>query len=176
MIIDTAIEKTREVFDMVPVYSLGKRSLDELSGVHPDLVGVVKLAIQYTTVDFGVHDGLRTLQEQRALVAKGASKTMNSMHRTQKDGYGHAVDLVPYVGGRLRWEWDLIWPIALAMDAAATQLNVPIVWGAVWDNTMLNYGGSIDLLKQAVENYKKRHPGKDFLDGPHYQLSSAYRR
>lgn len=156
-------------------FQLGNRSLRELEGVHPELVKVVKRAITYTSVDFGVHDGLRTLAEQRQLVAKGASKTLNSMHRQQKDGYGHAVDLVPYINGRLRWEWEPIWHIALAVDQAATELNVKLVWGAVWDTSMMHYGGSITALKDAVEDYKKRHPGPDFLDGPHYQLHSDYR-
>lgn len=162
-------------YEDLPDYQLGKRSLRELEGVHPKLVAVVKRAIQLTTVDFGVHDGLRTFKEQRQLVAKGASKTMNSKHLPQSDGYGHAVDLVPFVNGRLRWEWDLIWPIALAMDHAATELQVTIVWGAIWDRTMMQYGGSIYNLQEAVEQYKIRHKGRDFLDGPHYQLSSDYR-
>ena len=153
------------------MFSLGPGSLKELQGVHPKLVEVVKLAIEYTAVDFSVHDGLRTLDEQRKLVATGASKTLNSMHRAQRDGFGHAVDLVPYVNGKMRWEWDLIWPIALAVDWAATELKVPIIWGAVWDREMSHYGGSITALKAEVEAYKKRHAGSDFLDGPHYQLA-----
>lgn len=153
------------------MYVLGNKSKQELQGVHPNLVKVVELAIQLTSVDFGVHDGLRTMQEQRNYVARGVSRTLRSKHLPQSDGYGHAVDLVPYIGGRLRWEWGPIWHIALAVDEAATRLRVPIVWGAVWDKTMMQYGGSIDSLKKEVENYKYRHPGPDFLDGPHYQLA-----
>lgn len=84
-------------------YSLGSKSRAELKGVHPDLVGVVERAIQITTQDFSVHDGLRTEAEQREYVRTGASQTMNSMHRTQADGFGHAVDLVPFINGKLRW-------------------------------------------------------------------------
>ena len=32
----------------------------------------------------GVHDGLRTAEEQKALIASGASQTMNSMHRPRQ--------------------------------------------------------------------------------------------
>ena len=152
-------------------FELGDKSRKELEGVHPKLVAVVERAIKYTTADFGVHDGLRTLEEQKKLVAAGASKTLNSRHRIQADGFGHAVDLVPFINGKLRWEWGPIWHIALAVDTAATELNVPLVWGAVWDRNMMQYGGSIDRLKQEVEAYKKRHAGSDFLDGPHYQLA-----
>ena len=100
-------------------YSLGTASRAELRGVHPDLVKVVEHAIQITTQDFSVHDGLRTLKEQRRYVAAGVSQTMNSMHRTQPDGFGHAVDLVPYINGKLRWEWPAIYPIAAAVWQAA---------------------------------------------------------
>lgn len=153
------------------MFQLGNNSLKELEGVHPKLVGVVKRAIELSSVDFSVHDGLRTLEEQKRLIASGASKTLKSKHMKQADGYGHAVDLVPYVNGKMRWEWDLIWPIALAVDAAATELNVHLIWGAVWDQSMMYYGGSIEALKAEVEKYKRRHPGADFLDGPHYQLA-----
>lgn len=54
-------------------YVLGAMSRAELKGVHPDLVRVVERAIQITTQDFSVHDGLRTAEEQKALVASGAS-------------------------------------------------------------------------------------------------------
>lgn len=108
-------------------FKLSKRSLERLQGVHPDLVEVVKLAITLTEVDFGVTEGLRTIDRQRELVAKGASKTMNSRHLT-----GHAVDLVAYVGSEVRWDWPLYHKIADAMKRASNALGVPIVWGGDW--------------------------------------------
>lgn len=108
-------------------FPLSKRSLERMSGVHPDLVGVVKLAITLTEIDFGVTEGLRTVERQRELVAKGASKTMNSRHLT-----GHAVDLAAYVGSEVRWDWPLYHKIAEAMKRAAKSLGVPIVWGGDW--------------------------------------------
>ena len=76
-------------------FTLSQRSLDKLEGVHDDMVRVVKKAIDLTKVDFGVICGLRTIEEQEALVAKGASQTMKSKHLD-----GLAVDLMAYVGGR----------------------------------------------------------------------------
>ena len=108
-------------------FSLSRRSLARLEGVHPDLVRVVKLAIELTEVDFGVTEGLRTIEKQREYVAKGASKTMNSRHLT-----GHAVDLVAYIGGEVNWSWPLYHKIADAMKRAAKSLNVPIIAGADW--------------------------------------------
>ena len=72
-------------------FALGAKSLAELAGVDPRLVAVVKRAIEISPQDFAVHDGLRTEAEQTALVRAGASQTMNSMHRKQADGFGHAV-------------------------------------------------------------------------------------
>ena len=108
-------------------FKLSVRSLAKLDGVHPDLVKVVKLAIELTDVDFGVTEGLRTAKRQEELVAKGASKTMNSRHIT-----GHAVDLVAYVGKEARWDWPLYHKIAAAMKQAANALGVPITWGGDW--------------------------------------------
>lgn len=156
-------------------YVLGEKSLAKLKGVHPRLVQVVKRAIVLTKQDFAVTDGLRTAEQQRVLVQKGASETMLSKHLKQRDGWGHAVDLVPWINGGPRWEWEPIWNIAHAIDQASTELNVNLVWGAVWDRNMMSYGGSKEELQKAVEEYKARRRalGKKriFLDGPHYQLA-----
>lgn len=111
-------------------FKLGERSLQELEGVHPDLVAVVKRAIELSVQDFAVHDGIRTLDEQRRMVETGASQTLDSRHIT-----GHAVDLVPYVNGQLRWEWEPIYRVADAVRVAAKELDTAIRWGGVWDLT-----------------------------------------
>ena len=74
-------------------FKLSTRSIDRMAGIEPDLIEMVKTAITLTKVDFGVTCGMRTLAEQEALVAKGASKTMKSKHLE-----GRAVDLVAYIG------------------------------------------------------------------------------
>lgn len=108
-------------------YNLGKRSLERLQGVHPDLVKVVKRAIQIAEVDFTVLEGLRSAARQQQLVKAGASKTLNSRHLT-----GHAVDLGAFVEGEVRWDWPLYHKIAKAMKTAAAELNVPLTWGGDW--------------------------------------------
>jgi len=108
-------------------YKLSRLSLERLQKVHPDLVKVVMLAIELTEVDFGVTEGMRTIEKQREYFAKGASKTMNSRHLT-----GHAVDLAAYIGSEVRWDWPLYYKIADAMKRAANSLNVPIIWGGDW--------------------------------------------
>ena len=109
------------------MYKLGARSLERLEGVHPDLVAVVKLAIQKTEIDFTVLEGLRTKERQVQLVASGASRTMNSRHLT-----GHAVDLGAMLNGKVEWSWPLYDKIAKAMKEAADELNIPVEWGGDW--------------------------------------------
>lgn len=150
-------------------YVLGRRSRAELEGVHPDLVRVVERAIQVTSQDFSVHDGIRTLDEQRELYRRGASRTLNSKHLPQEDGYGYAVDLVPYVGGRLRWEWPLIYPIAEAMRAAAEGQGVRLRWGGHWGELTGMDDDPEALVRAYVDS--RRAAGKSaFIDGPHYEL------
>ena len=155
-------------------YRLGTRSRAELKGVHPDMDKVVRRAIKITRQDFTVHDGIRTLREQKRYVKKGVSKTLNSKHLKQKDGYGHAVDLVPYINGKLRWEWEPIYEIAAAMHQAANDLGVQLRWGGVWDRVFndLNAGNARGA-RRAVRVYveRRRKAGRRaFIDGPHFEL------
>ena len=108
-------------------YRLGKRSLKRLEGVHPDLVAVVKRAIEITEIDFTVLEGVRTEKRQKKLVETGASRTMKSRHLT-----GHAVDLGAYVDRRVDWSWPLYHQIAKAMKQAAKELGVKMTWGGSW--------------------------------------------
>ena len=107
-------------------FKFSKRSLDNLSGVHADLVKVVRRALEISEIDFVVIEGLRTKARQAELLKAGASQTMNSRHIT-----GHAVDLAAFVGA-IRWDWPLYPKIAKAMKTAAAELKIPIVWGGDW--------------------------------------------
>jgi peptidoglycan L-alanyl-D-glutamate endopeptidase CwlK len=109
------------------MYTLGPRSRQRLKGVHPDLVKVVERAVEISTIDFTVLEGLRTPERQKTLLEAGASQTLNSRHIT-----GHAVDLGAWVGDEVRWDWPLYHKIAAAMKDAAKQEGVNIVWGGDW--------------------------------------------
>ena len=109
------------------MFKLGKRSLSRLDGVHPELVAVVKKAIELTEIDFTVLEGVRTVERQRKLYDAGASRTMNSRHLS-----GHAVDLGALIDGKIAWDWPLYDKIALAMIEASGELDVVITWGGHW--------------------------------------------
>ncbi len=85
------------------MYSFGERSERNLTGVHPDIIRVLRKAISLGVIDFSVIEGVRTLARQKQLYAQGRTTeghivtwTLNSRHIKQPDGYGHAVDLAPY--------------------------------------------------------------------------------
>jgi peptidoglycan L-alanyl-D-glutamate endopeptidase CwlK len=123
-----------------------KSSLSRLKGVHPDLVRVVMRCAKDwkdATFTFGITCGPRTLEEQKLLVKKGASKTLRSRHIPAANGFAHAVDVVAMLNGKVRWDWPLYGKIATAMKAAAKAEKVPLEWGGDWVS---------------------------FKDGPHYQL------
>lgn len=149
-------------------FFLGKTSEERLVGVQPKLICCVRYAIKRTPVDFGVAEGLRSLDRQKVLVASGASRTLDSYHL---DGF--AVDLVPYVDGRLQWQAPLCLQVARMMLHASRDLSVRLVWGGVWDRELASLDP--DHLDDAVDNYATRyklsHPGKKpLIDMPHFQL------
>jgi peptidoglycan L-alanyl-D-glutamate endopeptidase CwlK len=110
-------------------FKLGKRSRDNLVGIHPDLVRVVERAIEITDVDFVVIEGLRTAKRQAELVASGASRTMRSRHLT-----GHAVDLAAIHEGKVTWRAEPYRLLSHWMLKAAADLGVPIEWGGQWQS------------------------------------------
>jgi len=151
-------------------FTLGAASRATLVGVHPRLVAVVDRAIALTAQDFAVHDGLREPSEQAALVAAGVSRTLHSKHVRQADGYGHAVDLVPVIAGRLRWDWLGCYRVAVAMRAAAVEAGLPVTWGGVWDRDLRDLPADPDGMAAAVGGYHVRKGGHGFVDGPHFEL------
>lgn len=159
-------------------YVLGSRSRKNLEGVHPRLVKVVHHAIKITDQDFTILNtgGVRTVAQQRELVRKGSSKTMNSLHLPQADGFGHAVDLVPWIEGSPRWEWEPIYHVAVAMHKAAKEEGLILRWGAVWDrdfNELMDSTPTADEAEDEVQAYvaRRRAQGKRaFIDGPHYEI------
>ncbi len=108
-------------------FKFSQRSENNLKGVNSDLVKIVRRALQLSPVDFGITEGLRTVERQRQLVAAGKSQTMNSRHIT-----GHAVDVFAYPTSAGSWEWKYYEQIATAFKQAAKELNIPVEWGGDW--------------------------------------------
>ena len=148
-------------------FKLSKRSLSRLEGVDERMVRVVKTAITVSKIDFGVICGLRTIEEQRELVAKGASQTMKSKHID-----GLAVDLMAYVGGRASWELNLYDDIADAMKIAADEENVSLRWGAAWHiNDLREWDSSMQDAMNEYIDLRRGQGRRPFIDGPHFELT-----
>ena len=147
-------------------FKLSQRSLDRLEGVDERLQSVVKSAIGMTKTDFGVICGLRTIEEQRKLVDKGASKTMKSKHIG-----GNAVDLMAYIGSRGSWELNLYDDLADSMKEAAIDLGVPVRWGAAWHiNDIREWDGTMEEAMNAYIDLRRSQNRRPFIDGPHFEL------
>ena len=155
------------------MFVLGEKSRDEMRGVHPDLVRVFERGIEITSIDYGIHDGIRTPEEQARYVQTGVSTTLDSKHLPQAEGFGHAIDAVPYVNGKLRWEWGPIYHVASAIHQAANELDVKLRWGGVWDRVFNDLNGTPEGLRRAVDAYVARRKAikrRAFIDGPHFEL------
>lgn len=152
-------------------FKFGVKSEKELEGVHPHLVRVVRLTLELSPIDFAVHDGLRTLAEQQEYVRTGVSWTLKGRHLS-----GHAVDLVPYINGKLRWEWTPIYVIAEVFQQAARTFDQTIRWGGVWDKRLEDL---TPPLEEEVRKYSARERARKLklgrkptvnIDGPHFEL------
>lgn len=108
-------------------FKFSQRSENNLRGVHPDLVKVVRLALEFSPVDFGITEGLRTVERQKQLVAEGKSQTMNSRHIS-----GHAVDVFAYPTPAGSWGWQYYQQISQAFKLAGKNLGIPVEWGGDW--------------------------------------------
>jgi peptidoglycan LD-endopeptidase CwlK len=152
-------------------YVLGARSLANLKGVDPALIAVAERAIQISEQDFGFTEPqVRTLAEEEAKVASGASHTLKSHHLVQANGYGGACDAVPWDGAKFVWEWPRIFLVARAFQMAFAELKTEGTWGGVWDKLMSEYGDPQAAEAAYVARMKAAGHARVFVDGPHFEL------
>lgn len=149
-------------------FKLSERSLNNLVGVDERLVNVVKRAIEITTVDFGVIEGVRTPEKQMEYFQKGASQIAVGGTHVQ----GKAVDLMAYIGPRASWELNLYDDIADAMKAAAIEQDVSIRWGAAWQvSDIRKWQGTMESAMNAYIDERRAQGRRPFIDGPHFELT-----
>ena len=148
-------------------FSLSQRSESRLEGVNPALVEVVQKAITITKIDFGVTCGLRTMEEQQALVDSGASQTMKSKHLE-----GNAVDVVAYIGPRITWELNVYDDIADAFKAAAQDVGLGIRWGAAWHiPDIREWDQSMEDAMTSYVDLRRSEGRRPFIDAPHFEIA-----
>lgn len=126
----------------MPKYS--QLSRKRLGTCHPKLQLLFNEVIKHW--DCAILEGRRSLERQKELVARGASRTMNSMHLREPS---LAVDAAPYP---VDWnDHERFLAFGGFVLGVASQLGVDVVWGRDWD-------GDRDLRDQT------------FNDSPHFQL------
>ena len=129
-------------------FYLGKQSVRNLEGVHPDLVKVCRRAIEISKLDFGVTEGVRTKELQQQYWQQGVTWTLDSTHLLQHDGYGHAIDVYTRdKKGKISWKHKDFRFVIQAFITAAIEHGVQIEFGGLW---------------------------RDKQDSPHIQLAQKY--
>jgi peptidoglycan L-alanyl-D-glutamate endopeptidase CwlK len=133
-----------------------------LKRVHPELKDLITFALQDSPLDFGITQGSRTYEEQKANVAAGVSQTMNSRHLLRLPAvsdaneklvianeldftkrYAHAVDIVCYIEGKVTWAWPAYERVAKHILTCAAVWEVDLTWGGHW--TSLRDGPHFEL-------------------------------
>ena len=137
----------------VIMYKFSAQSKTKLDTCHPDIQKVLNLAIKF--VDITIIEGIRTIETQQEYVRTGKSKTLDSKHLKQDDGYSHAVDCALYPvdwsdKARFIWLGGYLQGIADTLYQSG-EIKNRLTWGGDWDND---------------QNIKEH----SFFDGPHFQL------
>lgn len=109
------------------MFSFSKTSLDKMNGVDSKLVNLMKEAIKNSPYDFGITEGIRTLERQKELFAQGKTKTLKSYHLV-----GKAVDIKVYVNREVTWDFKYYKEVANHIKEVAKKLGYVITWGGDW--------------------------------------------
>ena len=129
---------------MPATFYRNEESHERLLSVHPVLRECVhRIGIDYPGA-YLVVEGSRSIARQKELVAEGVSKTYNSLHLVQPDGFAHAVDLVRVICSEAKWGDDYAEPLSRRMKDRFD-------WDCGW---MLEWGGD----------------WRSFHDSPHFQI------
>lgn len=118
----------------MPRYSDSSKA--SLAQAHPILQEIFNLIIIY--YDVKVICGARTVEEQKALVAKGASKTMNSRHIVRVgESFCRAVDVITFP---VNWgDWKSHYYLGGIIKGIAIEKGIKtgrdaLRWGGDWDS------------------------------------------
>lgn len=136
-------------------HKFGPNSLAKMAGIDARLEAIAKRALQLSSCDLTIVEGLRTKERQAYLYSKGrtipgpiVTWTLNSKHCL-----GKAIDIAPLNGrGIIPWnDKEAFKEMASCVFAAADQLGVKIRWGSDWNMNGVAYE-------------------KGEYDGPHFEL------
>lgn len=109
------------------MFKFSSRSKERLKGVDEKLVDVIETSLMESPYDFGITEGLRTIEKQKEYVKAGKSQTIKSYHLN-----GRAVDIVVYKDGKVTWDLKYYKEIADIVKEIAAEKGLKITWGGDW--------------------------------------------
>ncbi len=125
------------------MFKFSKSSLQKMKNVHPFVVAIMVDAIKDSPYDFGIDSGIRTAEEQKKLYAQGRTTAgiivtscdgviKKSNHQIKDDGFGYAMDIKIYVGGKITWEHKYFHEVAKHILSVAKSKGINLEWGGNW--------------------------------------------
>lgn len=149
--------------------NFGATSRKNLEQVNSKLVRVANGVVGWW--DCSVTDGIRTIEEQRKNIARGVSRTMNSMHLPQPDpdpaenGKAKAIDICVYP---INWDniekgFGAVKKVTGGMDVLEMYAFAGFVDG---------YAAALGInLRSGYDwNSNRQFEDQSFLDLPHHEL------
>jgi peptidoglycan L-alanyl-D-glutamate endopeptidase CwlK len=131
------------------MFKFGQKSKDKLLEVHEDLRAVMIEVIKLSPIDFGITEGMRSLERAEKLKQDGLSKVGTKSKHCQ----GKAVDIVCLNGGQVTWDLDFYEAVAQVVGEVSESLDIPIRWGGSW-----------------VTGDFKLNRDMNFIDAVHFEL------
>lgn len=130
------------------MYKFGKSSLEKRETLHPKLQKICDEVIKHLNIS--ILQGVRTVDEEKALVAQGKSMTMNSKHLPDVNGKSRAMDIALYP---IDWDNDSQFTLVAGyILGIAEMMGIKLVWGGDWNR-----------------DFNTKDTG--FMDNDHFQLA-----
>ena len=138
------------------MYKYSRKSQAKLDTCHPDIQKVLNFAIKH--YDITILEGVRTSERQQDLYDQGMTKTLNSKHLEQDDGWSYACDCA-------------LWPIDWNDRERFVFLQAYLkgVADMMYENGEIEHSLRLGVDWDGDGNIKEH----SFFDGPHIELSLA---
>jgi peptidoglycan LD-endopeptidase CwlK len=147
--------------DSLTKYRFSASSKRKLDTVHPKLRLLIQAVMDEQVEDFMVIEGVRTLERQKELLAKGVTRTLASKHLPDNMGYSRAIDIAPIPLDFS--DKQAFKRLIKRVKAKAKELNIRIRSGSDWD---MNDVVDEEELKNYIAKFKRR----PLVDYPHLEL------
>jgi hypothetical protein len=151
-------------------FTFSKSSLSKLERVDPRLQLLANEVLKISPIDFAITSGYRTTEEQQKLYKQSKSKldgiTKKSKHQANEYGLSEAIDICPYINGKLDYTAtdDLFFIIGLfyakakelqeryEMSKGNKGLDFKLRLGALWDSNSIKRNSFVDGYHIEIEN------------------------